>query len=105
VDVTRTVVIGREFPTLLQAVFAQAGLGVYSSDGLAAVLGWVVIAVNLVGLVLAIALAVPRLRTHRTAFWVPLLIGAACLLLTVVLMLAAAIPDPAFVARMSSGAS
>ena len=39
-------------------------------------IGWiVVIAVNVVGLALAIGFAVPRLRAHRTAFWVPLAAG------------------------------
>jgi hypothetical protein len=98
-DVTRTVAVARDLGGLLDAVFAQSGMGDYTSDDVARVVGVVVIAVNVVALVLAIALAVPRLRTHRPAFWVPLVLGAGCVLLTTALTLGAAVADPAFAAH------
>jgi type III secretory pathway component EscS len=61
----------------------------------------VVIAVNVLGLIVAILLTVPRLRAHRTAFWVPLLVGAVCIVLTTVLMVVAAAADPAFASQLS----
>jgi uncharacterized membrane protein YhaH (DUF805 family) len=81
-------------------VFVQAGFGDFTNEQVAQVMGAVIIAVNVVGLVTAIALAVPRLRAHRTAFWVPLAAGAACVVLTTVLLIAAAASDPAFTAQL-----
>jgi hypothetical protein len=87
-------------PALLDAVFAQAGYGDYTADGVAQTIGWVVIGVNVLGLALAIGFAIPRLRAHRTAFWLPLVIGFACVVLTTVLVAGAAVADPAFAANM-----
>ena len=84
----------------MASVFAQAGFGAFTNDAVAQVVGDVVIAVNVVGLITAIALAVPRLRAHRTAFWVPLLVGASCVLLTTGLLVGAAASDPAFIAQI-----
>ncbi len=101
-DVTRTVTVGRDFGTFLDAVFQQAGMGHYTNEAVAQVISLVVILVNVLGLVVAIALAVPRLRTHRIAFWIPLVAGVACLVLTLGLSLGAAIADPAFTAKLTS---
>jgi uncharacterized membrane protein YhaH (DUF805 family) len=101
-DVTRTVTIGRDFGSFLDAVFVQAGIGHYTDEPVATAIGWVVILVNVLGLVVAIALAVPRLRTHRIASWVPLVIGIVCVLLTLGLSLGAAIADPAFTAKLTA---
>jgi uncharacterized protein (DUF983 family) len=98
--VTRTVAVARDLGSVLDAVFAQSGLGDYTSDDVARVVGLVVIGVNVVGLAVAIALAVPRLRNHRTAFWVPLIVGVGCVLLTTVLTVGAAVADPAFAAHV-----
>jgi hypothetical protein len=100
-DVTRTVGVARDFGVFMDAVFAQAGFGNYSSDGAAQAIGIAIVAVNVAGLAIAIALVVPRLRTHRTAFWIPLAVGIACLLLTTLLTIGAAVADPAFTARLS----
>jgi type III secretory pathway component EscS len=101
-DVTRTVTVGRDFGAFLDAVFVQAGIGDYTDEPVAQVVGWVVILVNVLGLVVAIALAVPRLRTRRIAFWIPLAVGVVCLVLTLGLSLGAAIADPAFAAKLSA---
>jgi uncharacterized protein DUF6264 len=76
-------------------------MGDYTAYAVARVVGVVMIAVNVLGLVLAIALAVPRLRTHRPAFWVPLVIGVGCVLLTIALTIGAAVADPAFAAHVA----
>ena len=102
-DVTRTVATARDLGAVLDAVYAQAGMGDYTNDAVASAIGVAVIAVNVVGLVLAIALAVPRLRAHRTAFWVPLTVGLGCIVLTTALVLGAAVSDPAFAAHLSEG--
>jgi hypothetical protein len=96
-------VIARDFPTVLQALFDQTGLGVYTRVDVAEVVGWIVIAVNVAGLVLAIALSVPRLRERRMAFFVPLSIGVACFVLTGMLTIGAAVADPSFVAKLARG--
>jgi hypothetical protein len=100
-DVTRTVAVARDLGALLDAVFVQAGFGDYTNDGVADAIGIAVIVVNVAGLAVAIGLAVPRLRAHRTAFWVPLTIGIGCVLLTTALILGAAVGDPAFAAQIS----
>jgi hypothetical protein len=100
-DVTRTVAVARDFGALMDAVFAQAGFGAYTRVDVAQAIGVAVIAVNVAGLAIAIALAVPRLRAHRTAFWIPLVVGVGCLLLTTLLTIGAAVADPAFTARLS----
>lgn len=85
---------------LLDAVFVQAGFGDFTNDAVAQVVGSVVIGVNVAGLIAAIAFAIPRLREHRTAFWIPLLIGVVGFLLTTGLLVGAAASDPAFIAQL-----
>jgi type III secretory pathway component EscS len=99
-DVTRTVAVARDLGSLLDAVFVQAGFGAFTSDDVAGAIGAVVIAVNVLGLIIAIALAVPRLRAHRTAFWIPLVAGVTCVVLTTGLLVGAAASDPAFTAQL-----
>jgi hypothetical protein len=103
IDVTRTVALSRDLGPVLDGVFQQAGYGEYTSTGVATTVGLVVAAVNVLGLVLAIALAVPRLRAHRTAFWIPLVLGLSCAVLTLILVVVAAALDPAFAAHLRAG--
>ena len=100
INVTQTVAIARDLHPLLDAVFAQEGLGAYSNDAAARIAGLIVIGVNLVCLVLAIGFAVPRLRTRRTAFWIPLVAAVVCIVVTTVVIVAAAAADPSFLARL-----
>jgi Family of unknown function (DUF6264) len=102
VNVTQTVAIARDLHPLLDSVFAQEGLGAYSNDAAARIAGWIVIAVNVLCLVVAIGFAVPRLHARRTAFWVPLVAAAVCIVVTTVVIVAAAIADPAFVAKLGA---
>jgi hypothetical protein len=95
VNVTITVANMRELPEALQIGYAQQGIGTYTSIGLASAMGWSVIVGSVLALVLAIGFAVPRLRAHRMAFWVPLIAAAASLILTTVLVAVAVFGDPA----------
>jgi hypothetical protein len=94
VNVTITVANMRELPEALQIGYAQQGIGTYRSIGLATAMGWSVIVGSVLALVLAIGFAVPRLRAHRMAFWVPLIAAAASLILTTVLVAVAVFGDP-----------
>jgi hypothetical protein len=95
VNVTITVANMRELPEALQIGYAQQGIGTYTSIPLATAMGWSVIVGSVLALVLAIGFAVPRLRAHRMAFWVPLIAAAASLILTTVLVAVAVFGDPA----------
>jgi hypothetical protein len=94
-NVTVTVANMRELPETLQAGFAEQGIGPYTSTDLANAMGWSVIVVTMLALVLAIGLAVPRLRAHRLAFWVPLVAATASFVLTMVFVGIAVFGDPA----------
>lgn len=104
INVTQTVAVARDLGALLDGVFMQEGWGEYSTNAVSAVVGPVVIAVNVLSLVLAIGFAVPRLRARRTAFWIPLICAAVAVLLTVLLLLVAVFADPAAMAALSTPA-
>jgi hypothetical protein len=95
INVTVTVANMRELPETLQAAYAQQKIGTYTSVALASSMGWSVIVTSMLALVLAIGIAVPRMRAHRLAFWVPLVAAAASLLLTTVFVGIAVFGDPA----------
>lgn len=102
INVTQTVAVARDLGALLDSVFMRQGWGDYTTNAVSEVVGPVVIAVNVLSLVLAIGFAVPRLRTRRTAFWIPLICAAVAVLLTVILLLVAVFADPAAIAAMST---
>ena len=95
IDVTVTVANMRELPQTLQLGFAQQGIGPYRAIGLATAMGWSAIVTSMLALVLAIAFAVPRLRAHRLAFWVPVVAAVASLILIRVFVVIAVLGDPA----------
>jgi hypothetical protein len=95
INVTVTVANMRELPENLQLGYEQQGIGPYTATGLASAMGWSVIISSTLALVLAIGFAVPRLRAHRLAFWVPLVAAAVSLLLTTVFVGIAVFGDPA----------
>lgn len=99
-NVTQVVAAARDLPASLQAIYVSQGIGQYTQVGLATTIGWAVIVESVLTLVLAIGLAVPRLRAHRTAFWIPLAAGAVGALLTFVLLTVAIVADPAYLAAM-----
>lgn len=102
INVTQTVAAARDLGAVLQEVFAEQGLGRFTNTAAANGVGWAVIAVNVLALVLAIFFSVPRLRLHRTTFWIPLVCAAGSLLITTGLMVGIAVSDPAFMAGIAS---
>jgi NhaP-type Na+/H+ and K+/H+ antiporter len=100
INVTQTVAAARDLRSVLDLVFAREGIGTYTNVAFAEATGWFVIAANVLSLVLAIGFAVPRLRARRTAFWIPLASAAVCVVVTTVLILSAAVADPAFLAKV-----
>ena len=94
-NVTVTVARMRILPQTLQAGYEAQGIGEYTSIALATGIGWAVIVISVLALVIAIGVAVPRIRTHRTTFWVPLVAAAVSTVLTVVLVMIAVVGDPA----------
>jgi hypothetical protein len=102
INVTVTVANMRELPANLQIGYQQQGIGTYTSVALAGAMGWSVIVSSVLALVLAIGFAVPRLRAHRLAFWVPLVAAAVSLLLTTLFVGIAVFGDPAGAAYLHS---
>jgi hypothetical protein len=96
INTIQTVAQARELPAALDQVYAARGISRYTQVGLATGIGWVVAIAAIGGLVLAIGFSVPRIRDHRLAFWIPLAAGAASAVVTVVLVAAAILADPAY---------
>ncbi len=96
VNTIQTVAQARELPVALDQVYAARGISRYTQVGLATGIGWVIVVTSIASLVAAIAFAVPRIRDHRPAFWIPLLAGAASAFVTIVLVAAAILADPAY---------
>ena len=84
----------------LDATYAAQGFGDYTSLGLASAIGVAVNVVNVLLLVTAAAVAVRRLRAGRIAFWIPLVAGVVSLVVTIVLIGAAMLGDPALAAYL-----
>ena len=97
VNTIQTVAQARDLPAALAQLYAAQGISRYTQVGLATGIGWVVVATAVASLVLAIGFSVPRIRDHRTAFWIPLAAGAASAVVTTVLVAAAILADPAYV--------
>ena len=100
ITTVQTVAQARDLPGSLNAVLSSRGLGPYTQTALATTIGWIVVAEAIVSLALAIGFAVPRIRDHKIAFWVPLAAGAVSAVLTLVLITAAIAADPAVLASL-----
>jgi hypothetical protein len=96
INTIQTVAQARDLPVALEQVYAARGIGRYTQIGLATGIGWAVVVLAVASLALAIGLAVPRIRDHRQAFWIPLAVGAASAVVTVALVAAAILADPAY---------
>ena len=81
--------------TVLDSVYQAAGYGRYTDDGTAAVIGIIVNVVQIVLLIAAFTIALPRLRHGRLAFWVPLTAGVVATIIVSVLIGIAMFSDPA----------
>jgi hypothetical protein len=102
-QVTTTVAAARTLSERIASIYSVQGIGTYTSTALAAGVGWAISAESMLLLVAAIGLAVPRLRQHRRAVWIPLAAAAANVLLTVLLVVIAFVGDPAFAAAFGRG--
>jgi hypothetical protein len=101
ITTVQTVAQARDLPAALDAAFSARGVGPYTQTGVATAIGWVVVVESVLSLVVAIGFSVPRIRDHRIAFWVPLLAGAVSSVVTVLLITAAILADPAYVAALT----
>lgn len=95
ISVTQVVAAARDLPAFLDETYTAAGMGRFHDSALATGLGYAIVAVQMIALVGAIAVSVPRLRAHRMTFWVPLLAASACTAITVALLFVAIATDPA----------
>ena len=100
-SVTQVVALGRTLPASLDEAYAASGIGHYTNVALATPIGLAIAITQVVSLVIAIAVAVPRLRRGQPAFWVPLAVAAGCWIVTGVLYLVAVLGDPAFAQSMA----
>jgi hypothetical protein len=89
----------------LDEAYAMQGLGDYTADSLASAIGIAVNAVNVVLLLVAVWLAVARLRAGKLAFWVPLSAGAASVIITITLLAVAMLGDPSLAAYLDGSGS
>ena len=91
-----------DFSAVLREVYAQAGYGEYTSDGLADSIGIAILVSQSVLFIATLVVTVLRLRAKRVAFFVPLIGGAVAGLLMVALVLVAMTADPALAAWVTS---
>jgi hypothetical protein len=83
-------------------VFETAGVGAYTSTGLADAVGVALLVAHIVIYAVALVLTVLRLRTRKISFFVPLAGAALYALVTLVLTGVALFSDPAYSAWLDS---
>ena len=98
INTTQEVAQARALPALIEQVYVMQGIGRYTNVGAAASAGLALQAISVLCLVLAIGFAVPRIRRHRTAFWIPVVCAVVSLIVSLVVVLAVTVTDPAFAA-------
>lgn len=81
--------------SVLDEVYTAGGYGHYTSDGVASTIGIVINIVHVVLLIAAFAVALPRLRRGKIAFWAPLGAGVLATVVGSVLIGVAMFSDPA----------
>lgn len=86
---------------MLSSAFDSLDLGAYTNAAAASVGGILLAASNVACLVLAIGFSVPRIRSHRPAFWIPVVCAAVALLATGAIVIGLLASDPAWLARFS----
>ena len=102
VNVTQTVAQARDLGPVLDAFFAQQGLDGYTNARAASVAGVLIAVSTVLCLVIAIAVAVPRLRQHRRAAWIPIICAVVSVVVTSVIVGGAVMSDPAFLAYLQA---
>lgn len=105
INATQTVAAMRDRTLAFQldAGMVAADIGRYTSTRLADGIGWAIAGVSLLALIGAIGLAVPRLRTKRRAFWVPLVAAVVSSVVNAILIAVAFFADPAVIAWLARG--
>ncbi|MCU1569397.1 MAG: hypothetical protein JWR33_138 [Naasia sp.] len=105
INVLTTIPQMLHLPQTLDEVYAQQGWGDYTSDSLASAIGIAVNVLSVVLLLAAVGISVRRLRTARLTFWVPLVAGVTAVIVTMVLLSAAMLIDPALPAFIQTQTS
>jgi hypothetical protein len=102
VNVTQAVAQSRDLAPTLDALYATRGMGSFTDVAAASVAGTAIALSNVLCLVLAIGFSVPRIRSHRTAFWIPLVCAVVSVLVTVGLVIGTMLADPAFATYLAT---
>lgn len=84
-----------DLPAVLDSAYTSAGVGRYTATELAASIGVALNVTQVILLLVAVAVAVPRLARNRLAFWVPLAAGGVWMVVSLVLFIVAMVGDPA----------
>lgn len=89
-------------PATLDTVYQQWGIGSYAATGFASAIGIVVVVSQAVIWVVIAVIAIRRLRSSRSSWWVPVVGAVATFVVTVILMAIVIMSDPAFTAYLTS---
>lgn len=93
ISVTRVVAFARDLPVSLDESYGEMGGGRFTATAVASGIGYAICAVQVLALVVAIAVSVPRMREGRSSFWVPLVAAVVAFALTFVLVAVAITTD------------
>jgi uncharacterized membrane-anchored protein len=96
INTTQSVAQARELGSTLDALYAAQGIGHYTDVAAANAAGLAMSLSSVLCLVLAIGFAVPRIRSQRTAFWIPIVCAVVSVVVTIALVIVAMLVDPAF---------
>jgi hypothetical protein len=96
INTVQAVAQARDLPAVLDRIYQARGISGYTPVDTATGIGWAMVVAAIGSLVLAIGFSVPRIRDHRLAFWIPLAAGAASVVVTGVLVMAAILADPSY---------
>jgi len=92
-----------DFATVMRQVYETAATyGEYTSDALATGIGVAVLASQAVVFVIVLMLSIARLRAGKRAFFIPLIGGVVAGIITLVLVIAAMVGDPAIITWYNS---
>ncbi|WP_308465434.1 DUF6264 family protein [Rathayibacter soli] len=90
-----------DLSSTINATFQQMGVGSFTPTPLAHALGIALAVFYIVAWIGTLLLTMPRLRTGRVAFWIPLVAGVVVTLVSMICFLILFLGDPSFVAYMT----
>jgi hypothetical protein len=93
-----------DLASAIEIVYAQQGIGEFTSIGIANALGWTALVLELVLWGLALWLSLRALKRGKAAWWIPLVLGVIANIVVLLFVLLALTSDPAlaeYVTRMS----